>query len=70
MLKDFVLLVSLLTVAASVTLGLSWLFDLDSFLTVAVYASLLFTTALVSEALNWLKFNKIVVKTESVSSYD
>jgi hypothetical protein len=64
MIKDFVLLVSLLTVAASVTLGLSWLFDLDSFSTVAVYAFLLFATALVSEALNWLKFNKIVVKTE------
>ena len=64
MIKDFVLLVSLLTVAAAVALGLGWLFSLDNLSTVAVYASLLFTTALVSEALNWLKFNKIVVKTE------
>ena len=64
MIKDFVLLLSLLTVAAGVALGLGWLFNLDNFSTVAVYASLLFTTALVSEALNWLKFNKIVVKTE------
>jgi hypothetical protein len=57
-------LLSLLTVAAGVALGLGWLFNLDNFSTVAVYASLLFTTALVSEALNWLKFNKIVIKTE------
>jgi hypothetical protein len=64
MIKDFILLLSLLTVAAAVALGLGWLFNLDNFSTVAVYASLLFTTALVSEALNWLKFNKIVVKTE------
>jgi hypothetical protein len=64
MIKDFILLLSLLTVAAGVALGLGWLFNLDNFSTVAVYASLLFTTALVSEALNWLKFNKIVVKTE------
>ena len=64
MIKDFILLFSLLTVAAGVALGLGWLFNLDNFSTVAVYASLLFTTALVSEALNWLKFNKIVVKTE------
>jgi hypothetical protein len=64
MIKDFILLLSLLTVAAGVALGLGWLFNLDNFSTVAVYASLLFTTALVSEALNWLKFNKIVIKTE------
>lgn len=69
MIKDFVKLVCLLIASGMVSVGLSNYFNLDFIGAVVTNCSLLFLTALFSEAYSWLKYNKIVIKTERCDTF-
>jgi hypothetical protein len=68
--KDLFLLGMVLTACGVVSITLGHFFSLDSLSVVMVYASILWGTAAIMNMIDWLKWNKIVVKTESASSYD
>ena len=67
--KDLFLLGMVLTACGVVSVTLGHLFDLDSLSVVMVYTSILWGTAAIMNMIDWLKWNKIVVKTEKYDPY-